>query len=275
MEAIRTGFSTQDGTKIFAQYWTPEIETKAVVVQVHGLGEHCGRYQHVAEFFGQYGIALYGYDHRGHGRSEGKRGHVPDYASLMEETRLALSEAAKLFPNVPQILYGHSWGGNIALNFLLRENPKVVAAIVTDPWLKIPPVPAIKEAMGRFVNNIFPSLTQNNGIESKKLCSDAKVVAAYDSDPLVHPQISVRTFVASDEAANYALTNAGKLQIPLLLMHGKGDEITLAAGSEAFSKANPEKVTFKIWDNMLHEIHNEIGQEKVLQAMVDFVMERI
>ncbi|MBP6723167.1 MAG: lysophospholipase [Bacteroidia bacterium] len=271
MESVRSSFSTQDGTKIFSQYWRPE-SPRAVVVQVHGLGEHSGRYAHVAAFLGREGIALYAFDHRGHGLSDGKRGHVPSYESLMEEIDLALAEAEKLFPGLPKFLYGHSWGGNIALNYLIRRQPKIKAAIVTDPWLHIPPVPAFKEKLGRFMNNILPGLTQDSGLKSSGLSRDPKVVAAYDNDPLVHGKISVRLFVDSDAAAHYALGNASKVNVPLLLMHGGDDPITLKSGSEAFQKGLKGKNSLKIWPGLLHEIHNEPEQGDVLKMMRDFVL---
>lgn len=273
MESIRSSFTTQDGTKIFSQYWKPEHAAKAVVLQVHGLGEHSGRYAHVAKTFGANGIGLYAFDHRGHGRSDGKRGHVPSYETLLEEIDLALVEVGTHFPLIPIILYGHSWGGNITLNYLIRRQPKVLGAIVTDPWLHIPKVPALQEKMARIVNSLFPGLTQNNGIDTKKLSKDPAVVTAYENDPLVHPKISVRTFVESDAAAQYALGNAAKISVPLLLMHGSEDEVTLPSGSIEFEKSLTGKHQFKLWKGMVHEIHNEPGKADVLQEMVDFMLE--
>lgn len=274
MESVRTSWKTQNGTKIFGQYWKP-ANPRAVVVQVHGLGEHSGRYQHVADFFGQHGIALLGYDHHGHGRSEGKRGHIPNYEVLMEELDVALAEAGKLFPGIPQIIYGHSWGGNMALNHLIRRQPKVACAIVTDPWLHIPKVPAIQKSLAKFMNNIFPSLTQNNGLDAKDLSHDPKVVEAYEKDPLVHPKISVRNFVDSDAAAEYALGNAAKVSVPLLLMHGDADKITLASGSQEFQKSLKGKHRLKIWPGLYHEIHNEPEKGEVLQEMLGFIEENL
>jgi alpha-beta hydrolase superfamily lysophospholipase len=271
MESIRSAFTTQDGTKIFSQFWRPAHHAKAVVVQVHGLGEHSGRYDHVAKFFGSSDIAFYGFDHRGHGRSDGKRGHIPNYESLMEEVDLALLDAEKHFPLIPKILYGHSWGGNITLNYLLRRQSNVLCAIVTGPWLHIPKVPAFEEMMAQFMNAIFPSLTQNNKIDASKLSKDPAVVSAYVNDPLVHPMISVRLFVDSDAAAKFALANAEKVKIPLLLMHGKEDLVTLATGSQEFEKGLVSKHQFALWDGMVHEIHNEPGKAEVLDTMLQFI----
>ncbi len=272
MESIRSAFTTQDGTKIFSQYWKPAHAAKAVVLQVHGLGEHSSRYAHVAKFFGNNDIGFYAYDHRGHGRSEGKRGHVQHYELLMEEIDLALIEVRKHFPLIPIVLYGHSWGGNMALNYLIRRQPDLICAIVTDPWLHIPPVPKIQETMARIVNAIVPGLTQNNKINPDNLSTDLSVGAAYMQDPLVHPKISVRNFVESDAAAQFALANPGKVAVPLLLMHGNADRVTLPSGSIEFQKGLTGKHRFKLWEGMRHEIHNEVEQQKVLDEMLDFVL---
>lgn len=274
MEAIRSAFTTQDGTKIFSQYWKP-ANAKAVVLQVHGLGEHSGRYGHVAKFLGANGIGLYAYDHRGHGKSDGKRGHVPNYEVLLEEIDLALVEVEKHFPLIPKILYGHSWGGNITLNYLIRRQPQVAAAIVTDPWLHIPAVPKLQETMARIVNSIFPALTQNNKIDPNNLSTDLAVGEAYKNDPLVHPMISVRLFVSSDAAAKYALENAAKVTVPLLLMHGADDKVTLPSGSVAFQKALTTKHQFQLWEGMRHEIHNEKDKAKVLEMMGGFIVQEL
>lgn len=270
MESVHSSFTTPDGTQVFAQYWKPEAP-RAVLVTVHGLGEHSGRYAHVARFFAQQGIALYAYDHRGHGRTTGKRGHIPHYESLMEEVDLAVAEAAQTFPGLPQFLYGHSWGGNIVLNHLIRRQPRLKGAIATGPWLHIPKVPALQEKMARLVNRIFPSLTQGNGLDIHHLSRDKAVVEAYKKDPLVHSKISVRLFVDCDAAAKYALAHAGKVSVPLLLMHGGKDLITLPSGSIAFQKGLQGTHQFKLWDELMHEIHNEPEQMEVFGTMLRFL----
>jgi alpha-beta hydrolase superfamily lysophospholipase len=271
MESIRSAFTAQDGTKIFSQYWKPSHAARAVVLQIHGLGEHSGRYAHVGKFLTDNAIGLYAFDHRGHGRSEGKRGHIPNYESLMEEVDLALVEVRNHFPLIPIILYGHSWGGNITINYLIRRQPQVAGAIVTGPWLHIPKVPALQEQMARIVNAIFPALTQDNKIDANHLSHDPKVVTAYQQDPLVHPMISVRNFVDSDAAAKFALGNVAKISVPLLLMHGSEDKVTLPSGSVEFQKGLIGKHTFKLWEGMKHEIHNEPAQQKVHATMLEFI----
>jgi alpha-beta hydrolase superfamily lysophospholipase len=271
LESSSLTLKTQDGIQLFAQFWKLHNPV-AVVVQSHGLGDHSGRYAHVAEFFAHYGIALLAFDHRGHGKSQGKRGHIPNYEAMMEELDLMLGEAEKLFPGIPKFIYGHSWGGNIALNYLIRRQPSVAGAIVTGPWLRIPKVPAIQESMARVVNGLIPGLTQDNKINTSWISRDAAVVKAYEKDPLVHRNISVRLFVDSDAAAKYALEHAGEVNVPLLLMHGGADKITLPEGSQEFSKGMKANGVFKLWDGLFHEVHNEPEKVEVLKMMVEFML---
>lgn len=262
----------QDGTPIFAQAWLPEGEIRASIVQVHGLGEHSGRYAHVAAFMNAGGIAFYGYDHRGHGKTGGKRGHIPNYEVLMEELDLMMAKIQQNHPGKPIIIYGHSWGGNIALNYILRRKPQIPAAIITDPWLILPKEPpAIKVVLAKIMVNIMPSFTENNGLKSSDLSTDPEVGKRYDADPNVHSKITAKTFLESSAAAEYALVNAGKNTVPLLMMHGKEDVITSVKGTQQFYANAGGLNQMKLWEGMYHEIHNEKQKDLVLDSMLQWV----
>lgn len=262
---------TANGTEIFTQYWAPDAP-KAVVVNCHGLGEHSGRFAHVAAHLAPLGIVFVGYDHTGHGKSGGTRGHVPQYAQLMEELDLVFAKVAALYPGLPVFLYGHSWGGNIALNYLLRKKPAVKAAVITSPWLLLPePPPALKVMFGKLVKGIIPGLTQSTGLKPDRISRDPKEVEKYIKDPLVHGKISAANFFDSNDAGLWALDHAAELSIPTLLMHGSQDGITSAEGSRQFAAKNTACVTLKIWDGYYHETHNDIGKEAVLDAISSFL----
>lgn len=266
--------TTQDGTGIFVRPWTPEGEIKAVIVQCHGQGEHTERYQHVADFFNPKGYALLGYDHRGHGRSKGARGHFPSYESLMEELDIIMAKAAELYPNIPIILYGHSWGGNIAANYLIKHQPNVVGAILTGSWFILPDTQkpsAFKATLAKVMNVIFPAFSEENQIDVSHLSTDLKIGEIYANDPLVHGKISAGAFVKSSQAAEFALQNAHKINVPVLVMHGEKDQITDPSGSKAFVNAIGDGADLKIYSGMRHEIHNEVEKEKVLSDMYDFI----
>jgi len=114
-------FKTFDGLSLFGQSWQPEDRTRAVVCLIHGLGEHSGRYVHVADSLSQAGYTLISFDLRGHGKSEGLRGHTPSYEALMQDISFLLEAANKKFPQLPFFLYGYSLGGNLVLNYVLRR----------------------------------------------------------------------------------------------------------------------------------------------------------
>lgn len=271
MSAARTEWKTQDGTKIFAQYWSPKGELKGLVCQVHGFGEHSGRYAHVAEMLNEHGYALYGFDHRGHGRSEGIRGHITSYEDLMEEIDLLLAQARQQFPDVPVFLYGHSWGGGITANYLIRRQPDVQGAIVTGSWFRLAfQAPAFQVFLARIMNVIWPSLTQKSTLDAKHLSHNTDVVQAYIDDPLVHSKISPRLFLETAEAGEYAIAQASKVQVPIMVMHGKDDHVTDAKGSEEFHAGIAGHKTLKLYEGYYHEIHNEVENSVVLADMLKF-----
>lgn len=270
----RTKLSTQDGTQIEGYVWKPEGPAKAVVIQSHGIGEHGERYDHVAKAFNAEGIGFFAYDHRGHGRSGGKRGHINSYGELLEELDLARAEASKLFGDVPQILYGHSWGATISLNYLIRNSAHFKAAIITSPWLILPKEQAPSPFLfflAKVMNSIYPAFTEDNKIDTSQLSSDLEVGKAYEKDPLVHGRVTARNFIQSNDAAAVALERGPKISLPMLLMHGSDDKITSPEGSKAFAEKAGENVQFKIWDGFRHETHNEQGKEQVIGKMLDFV----
>jgi len=248
----------------------------ATVIQVHGLGEHGGRYQPVAEHMVGHGIAFLGYDHAGHGKSSGARGHIPSYEHLLDEVDLAINLAEEMHPGLPLFLYGHSWGGNIALNHLLRRKPKLTGAIITGPWLKLPSEPpAFKVLLGNMMRKMWPSFSQDTNLDHRMLTHDQAMNAAYKADPLVHSKISALNYFSSADAAQYALQNAGNLDLPTLLMHGKDDAITSCKGSQEFAQ-KAKQVRFLEWEGLYHEIHNEPeAKEKVWGHISDFISEKI
>src|SRR5664279_3643884 len=149
------GWKTKDGIDIFAQYWRPESAPKAVVVLIHGLGEHSSRYQHVAQYFTQAGYALSTMDLRGHGRSVGSRGHFPSFDIVMRDINQLLDETQKIFPDLPIFLYGHSLGGALVLYYGYAQKRTLRGMIVTAPGLAAgTPIPPLKIMAGKMLNSV-------------------------------------------------------------------------------------------------------------------------
>jgi alpha-beta hydrolase superfamily lysophospholipase len=261
-----------DGTGLFAQSWKPTTQARAVVALVHGLGEHSSRYAHWVGYFCEKGIALITMDLRGHGHSGGLKGHTPSYKQLLNDVELLLQNAREMFPGIPVILYGHSMGGNLALNYALDQSPNVTACIITSPWLKLSfDPPKLKLLAGKIIRGILPSFSQPSGLIASYLSRDEQVVSAYMQDPLVHDKISIALFTGVHANGLTAIHKADKLDFPCLLMHGEKDMITSPAGSKEFASGNPGKVTLKIWEGGYHEMHNEPEKKVVFDYLYNWL----
>ena len=152
---------TNDGLNLFAQSWSPDGDVCGLVCVVHGLGEHSGRYDHVGAALCQAGYALMGFDLRGHGKSGGPRGHTPSFEAYLDDITLFLAEADKQLPELPQFIYGHSMGGLLVLNFVLRRRSQIQAVVVSAPAL-ITPIAEQKLKVGfaKLAGSILPALTR-------------------------------------------------------------------------------------------------------------------
>lgn len=269
-------FKTFDGLSLFGQSWQPEDRPRAVVCLVHGMGEHSGRYGHVADRLTQAGYSVFAFDLRGHGKSLGPRGHTPSYEVLLNDVSFFLNEVDKNFPEPPLFLYGHSLGGNLVLNYVLRRQSHLKGVIATDPWLRLAfEPPRFKIILAQITNYIWPSFSQKNGLDTKVLSRDPEVVHAYENDPLVHDYISSRMFIGIYQSGYWALEHASEFSLPLLLMHGGEDKIISVEASREFVNRITKKCTFKIWDGFYHEIHNEPEKEEVFKFLIDWLDKQV
>ncbi|MBL6446605.1 lysophospholipase [Fulvivirga sp. 29W222] len=268
-EAIE--FKTSDNLKLWGQVWFPETDAKGIVILIHGFGEHIQRYDHVAKAFNKANYVLAGIDLRGHGKSEGIRGHTPSYNHLLNDLRQFTDIIKDKFSTLPLFIYGHSMGGNVTANFLLRGNEQdFTAAIITSPWLKLRfDPPKIKVAMGRLVRKIYPKYAEHNNLNPNDLSRDTAVGKAYAEDPLVNNKITTEMYFSIVEAGDWALQNATSIQTPVLTMHGTDDPITSPQASEMFARKMTSE--YKVWEGMYHEPHNELGKEEVIDTIVQWV----
>jgi alpha-beta hydrolase superfamily lysophospholipase len=272
VETFEWHWNTHDGLELFSRSWEPASTPKAVLCLVHGIGEHTNRYRHVAGALVDAGYALAGFDLRGHGLSEGQRGHAPSLEHFMDDVTAFLEQVERRCPGLPKVPYGHSLGGNLVANYVLRRKPPIPGAIVTGPNFRLAfEPPAAKIALGRMMSNLSPTYSQATGLETAALSRVADVVNAYVTDPLVHDRITASMFVAIMDAGEWALEHAAELSIPMLLMHGSADRLTSAPASQEFARRAGDKVTLKLWDGFYHEIHNEPEQAEVFAAMVTWL----
>jgi acylglycerol lipase len=263
---------TDDKTRLYAQSWQPDGTAVGVVCLVHGLGEHSSRYAHVAAALSEAGYITLAFDQRGHGKSQGARGDAATYDEQMDDIKRLLAEAGERYPRLPRFLYGHSMGGNLALNYALRRRTQLRGVIATGPWLRAAfDPPAWRVRAGRFLHKVRPALPQPSGIDVTAVSRDPAVVQAYRDNPLIHDKISLRMYFSGYDAGLWALERAAEFSLPLLLMHGGADRLTSAAASREFAAKIKDGCTYKEWDGLFHEIHNEPEQQQVFAYMIDWL----
>ena len=272
MKYMEFKFKTDDGSILYAREWRPESEVRGVICLIHGLGDHSERYPYLAMALTQEGYTLLSYDQRGHGQSLGQRGDVPSYESLLDDIDSFGRESSRRFPNLPLFLYGHSLGGNLVLNYVLRRKSDFVGVIATSPWLRLAFEPSwLQVKLALVMNKLWPSFSQSNSLVPSALSHDIAVVEAYRVDPLVHNQISARLFMSAYQAGLWAIENAVLFDKPLLLMHGGDDHITSVAATAQFVKQAPQDCTLKIWPGLYHELHNELEKVEIMSYLINWL----
>ena len=259
---------TPDGYKLFGQLWRPEEKARGSVCLVHGLGDHSGRYIHLARFLARSGFALVAFDMRGHGKSPGKRGHAFSYEVLLDDITQLLREAKRRFPKKPLFLYGYSLGGNLVLNHALRRRPDIAGVIAASPFLILSKKISLLTIMAaRIFNLIWPSFSISRKEDGKGITHDMNILRDIDKDTLHHDRISARLFIGTYDAGAWAMEKAAELSLPLLVMHGSDDVYTSPGGSEDFAKLVNGDCTFKLWKGLYHELHNELKREEVFEFL--------
>lgn len=244
---------------------------RGVIMLVHGIGEHSGRYSHWIEMFREENYSFLSLDLPGHGRSEGKRGKIRSFDVIHEMIDILIKISRNTFPGIPLYLYGHSMGGGMVLEYVLRFNPMIKAVIATSPWLKLSFEPsAIKAVAAMIAAKIIPGFVQASGLDTVYLSHDSSVIELYNNDPLVHDKISAGLFAAATKAAKFSLANASNLKIPALILHGSDDMICSPEGSRKFAAAT-QRAELKIWDGGYHELHNEPFRKEVFSYIINWI----
>jgi alpha-beta hydrolase superfamily lysophospholipase len=263
---------TPDGFSLYAWLRRPPGVPRGVIAHVHGMGEHSRRYDHLSAYWAAHGYGSAGFDLRGHGRSQGQRGHAPSYERLMEDIGIFLERVGSEWPGAPAFLYGHSLGGNLVLNYVIRRRPALAGVVATGPYLRLAfEPPAWKVRLAEAMKRIVPALSQDTGLDVSALSRDPEVVRRYQADPLVHARITASFFTAVHAAGEAAIARATELAIPALLMHGSADRITSLAGSQAFVSAAGGRARLEMFEGAFHEIHNEPGWERMAACALQWL----
>ena len=290
------------GLELFYRAWRPADDTRASVVIAHGLGEHGGRYGRLVDALLTRGFAASAMDHRGFGRSPGRRGHVNSWAEYRTDLGGFLDLARQADPGVPLFLYGHSMGALIALDYALEasaERPRVPGSLpsggsetpggsipderslrglilsgvplkpvgVAKPWLVL-----VAKALSR----ILPRTALRPGVDAGALSRDPEVVRAYEEDPLVHRRVTARWGVEALAAIERAKGRLPELKLPLLVVHGGDDPLNSPEGSRLVAeRAGSADATLRIYRGVRHEPHNDLAWEAAVRDVADWIEARL
>jgi alpha-beta hydrolase superfamily lysophospholipase len=248
-----------DGTVTFVRDWHPAegVAPRGSILLVHGLGEHSGRYGHVAQRLCALGLEVRGYDLRGHGRSGGPRGSVPRSDTLLADLRHVFHELAQRSDGTPPLLLGHSLGGTVAAMATLGGWVAPRALIMSSPALALHVSPPRSAAIA-IARRLIPDVALPNRLPTDKLSHDEREVAAYRSDPLVHDRITPRLYGFLAEAGAAVRRKPARLTVPTLLLAAGDDGLVDARGSRELAAAlAPVTGAVHLYEDLRHELFNE------------------
>ena len=266
-----------DGSKRAFYSWPCEAsQCVASVLIVPGLGEHGGRYAACAKVISRAGFDVHAIDLIGHGLSPGARGCIESYAGLLDEIEVAIEVIAAQAPQVPVVLWGHSMGGNLVLNYLLRKSRLPKCAISSGPMLRAAQPPSNTFLwFAHCLAMVLPNYRLKAPINFSDCTRDAGQLELMRQDQLFHRQLSLRLGAALIDSGQWALEHAAQLRTPVLLMHGEQDKITSSAASTEFARCCEKICELKLLPDLLHDIHRDLGSQKVLACMCDWMHNKL
>jgi acylglycerol lipase len=247
------------------------------VVITHGLGEHSGRYDHVIARLTAAGLRVYSWDLRGHGRSEGARGDARDYGVLMDDGAEVWGLARAESAGGRMFLYAHSTGGQIVLNFAVRDAPQAAGLILTSPWLRLAFDPPMwKLALARVAAGVWPSFSQETEVRPDGLSRDMHFLKSMPDPQLVHHRMSARMFRSMVAGGMRAARDGTRLEYPMLMIHGANDPVTSVEATKEFFHAlrSTDKSLF-IVPEALHETHNDLCRDTVMTRIVEWLEQHL
>ena len=245
--------TTRDGLIQLRRRWQPEGEARAAILVLHGIGEHSGRYEHVGDHLAAVGFDVVGIDHRGYGRSGGRRGHVDDFSQFLDDVEDQLAEVRNL--DVPTVLLGHSMGGLIATRYCVGERPAPDLLVLSGPAIGRPRVNPVKAFLAPAIGRLFPTMEVRDDGDPDILATDPTVGATYYADPLRVPYPTASLGREILDAIDEVRDRIERLEIPTLCLHGGDDEL-VPPDASAILDALPNAER-RVLDGLYHEVFNE------------------
>jgi len=268
MNHIEGNFRGVRNTNIYYQAWLPEGDVRAVLLVIHGLGEHCGRYMNVVNYFVPLGYAIYAFDHIGHGKSDGVREFVERFEDYTNTLTIYYNMVKNLQPGKPLFLLGHSMGGLIVSYYLLDHQANFRGAVVSAPSIKARGnISRATIIIGKILSALAPKTGLLKVVSASDISRDAEVVTAYLNDPLVfRGKTPVRLAGELLKAMLCVRTEADKITLPFIVLQGGEDKIVDPAGAQMlYDKASSRDKSIKIYEKLYHEVFNEPERAHVLK----------
>lgn len=264
MEQREGQFRGAGGLDLFYQCWQPGAPPRAILVIIHGFGEHGGRYMNVVNHLVPKGYAVYALDHRGHGRSPGKRGHINGWNEFREDVQAFLGMIQESEAGCPLFLMGHSLGGLLVLEYTLHHPEGLAGVVASGPALAQTGVSPALIFLSRILSRLLPSFGIDTGLDAAGVSRDPAVVKAYRDDPLVHSMATARLGTEMAAAQEWTLSHAAGWKLPLLILHGTADQLVPIGPSRAFFEQVPIADKRMVeYEGGYHEPHNDTIHEQV------------
>ena len=270
-------FSNQENQSIYYQTWLPDESARAVLLIAHGLNEHCGRYQHLAEYFVKEGYAIFGFDYPGHGKSEGTRSYVKDFSEFTETLLIYIEKIKEWQPNLPIFIVGHSMGGLVGAHLLIDHPDQVAGAILSGSLILVPDnISPLTITIGKIISTILPKLGLA-AIDSSGLSRDPNIVQAYIADPLVFTgKVTTNLSIKMNQAMDRVVTDGSKINLPLLLLHGKADYLVDPVSTQfLYDLVSSENKKIIYYEGFYHEIYNEPEHEQVFEDVSSWLNKQL
>jgi alpha-beta hydrolase superfamily lysophospholipase len=266
-------FKNQENLSIYIQNWLPENPAKAVLLIVHGLNEHSGRYDYFSNFFVNEGFAVYSMDLVGHGKSDGTRAFVKDFVNYIDDINLYLDKIKQLQPGSPIFLIGHSMGGLIGALLLIDYPDQFAGAVLSGSIVQVPDdVSPLFISLGKFVSLVLPKLGLLK-IDLSGLSRNPDVVQAYKDDPLVNSgKFTARVSAEMNKSFDRVAVEGSRIKSPVLILHGGSDRIVNPACSHfLYALVSSDIKKLIIYDSFYHEIYNDPGHEQVFEDVSSWI----
>lgn len=273
MRHIEETFTGVGGVRLHVQKWLPDGEPKAAFVLVHGVGEHSSRYPNLVEALAQSGYAVWSYDQRGHGRSEGRRVHIESWSEYREDLDAFMDLVAAEMPQKPHVLYGHSMGSLVALDYLLECDRDLAGAIISGVALE--PAGVSKWyliAAAKVLSRLAPHATADLKIDAADLSRDPVAVAATRADPMMMSHATMRWGAESLATVDRIKAKMSNLRLPLLILHGGADRLNMPSGAQAlYDTAGCDDKQLRIYEGAYHEPHGDYGHELLTSDVIEWL----